>query len=328
MHLVSWKTQCMNHDVRLTHLRVRLIIQLAKIRELHQNTVVDTASLRLGRSINVDLPDANSSVRHGYITVSVRPMQSSPIQVFVTHTTQSVPDLQCTQKETTKTFHHRLSLERYASQCLDEDSDGKNGSPSLSWLLQHWPSASSPSWEHHIRAALFVVLVICDMNHTSIRSSHPTQSRAPLQIPNSHVLMFLLASYCILEKSASHQYIRQCCIIRVVRVNCISDTVESSSFLFDFLCHVYHSSITVCTRASTHAVFSRLCAMDALRGLYQDYCCVSWAVRWSGNFLAHLLVGRCLCVLLTVLQAGKGAAKPGTHFVCKGLHDFKSRIHI
>ena len=38
-------------------------------------------------------------------------------------------------------------------------------------------------------------------------------------------------------------------------------------------------------RASPHPVFSRLCAMYALGGLYQDHCRAFCTVRWPGNFL-------------------------------------------
>ena len=56
---------------------------------------------------------------------------------------------------------------------------------------------------------------------------------------------------------------RKYCIIRMVCINCTSDS-RRSSFLLDVIFRVHQSSIGVLYEASPHSVFRRPCAMDAL----------------------------------------------------------------
>ena len=280
--------QCMNHDVGLTHLRARLNIQTRQNqRSPPEHSSRDT------------FPQSGQNHQRGPPWWKLfRPTRIhhdlSPPDAVLSHSSLRHTHTQRTQSQITsalrrrrqKNLHHRPSFERYAPQCWDEDSDGMNGSVGLSWSLQHSRSASTPSWEHHISAALFVVHIICDLNHTSNWSPQPTQSRTPLQTRNSHMFLFFTCIILHLDKSASRRYIRQCCIIRVVHVNCISDTVEWSSLLLDILCHVHDSSISVCIRGSSHAFFSRR------HGCFERF------------------VSRLLLCMLAVLQAGKAVAEP------------------
>ena len=50
---------------------------------------------------------------------------------------------------------------------------------------------------------------------------------------------------CMFENSASHSYIRFCFVVRIACINCISDRVDSPSFLLDIISHVSQSSISV-----------------------------------------------------------------------------------
>ena len=130
--------------------------------------------------------------------------------------------------------------------------------------------------------------------YSGLESIHipQAQSRLPMQTRNRQTKLFLHV-FRVFQKSASHRYIRLCCIVGIACISCISDRVEPSSFLLDVVFHIFHSATSV-----LYEDYSIVCFQPTL-GLLPCILGCSLARQRS----AHPFLERCALLARARLQA-------------------------